>query len=229
MEKKDVAGFYDQYTSYQQKTGINGRHRTIFKRLKKAGLRPDSRVLEIGCGIGTVTGLIAGFLSSGRILGTDISPKSIEIAKERLGSKSNVEFLVSDMSDFSDERKFDIVVLPDVLEHIPVAEHKNLFARIRKCMHENSVVAINIPNPYYQDWLHKNKPELLQVIDQAVYTDQLLQDVYANDLYLFSLESYCLFSNDSNYQWIILKPNKPYQPGKAGKVSLAIENFKTRF
>lgn len=42
----------------QNKAGINSRHRAIIKRLKKAGLKKNSTVLEIGCGIGAISGLI---------------------------------------------------------------------------------------------------------------------------------------------------------------------------
>jgi len=228
MENKDIANFYDEYTIRQKKTGVNGRHRTILKRLKRFGLEPGHRVLEIGCGIGTVTGLLADYLSGGRVVGVDISPKSIELAKENLKQKSNAEFFVSDMSSFSYSLKFDVVLLPDVLEHIPVEQHKNLFKVIRENIHENSFVAINLPNPYYLDWARVHQPELLQIIDQSIYTVDLLPNVYANDLYLYHLECYNLFTNDSNYQWIVLKPNRPYRPGQPGKLSLAIEDFKTR-
>ncbi|TND09377.1 MAG: methyltransferase family protein [Bacteroidetes bacterium] len=228
MQSKDIANFYDDYTSKQKKTGVNARHRTILKRLKRFGLEPNHRVLEIGCGIGTVTGLLAAYLEKGQVVGVDISPKSVELARKNLSKFGNAEFVVSDMSSFSHSSKFDVVLLPDVLEHIPVDQHANLFRVIRENIHENSFVAINLPNPYYLDWIRVNKPELLQIIDQSIYTNLLLPNVYASDMFLFHLESYSLFSNESNYQWIILKPNRPYHPGQPDKISLAIENFKTR-
>lgn len=228
MQSKDIANFYDDYTSKQKKTGVNGRHRTIMKRLKQFGLQPHHRVLEIGCGIGTVTGLLAAYLNKGQVVGADISPKSIEMAKQNLKKFGNAEFVVSDMSSFSHTSKFDVVLLPDVLEHIPIEQHPNLFKVIRENIHEGSFVAINLPNPYYLDWARVHKPELLQIIDQSVYSNLLIPNVYANDMYLFHLECYSLFTNDSNYQWIVLKPNRPFQPGQPDKIALAIENLKTR-
>ena len=77
----DVSKYYDKFSSYQSKVGINIRHRSIFKNIKREGLSRNSFVLEIGCGIGTLTGLIAGVVTTGRIVSIDISPKSIEMAK----------------------------------------------------------------------------------------------------------------------------------------------------
>jgi len=61
MEKKteEVSEYYDGFSSYQLAKGINSRHLSIFRFLRKAGLKKNSIVLEIGCGIGTVTHLIS--------------------------------------------------------------------------------------------------------------------------------------------------------------------------
>ncbi|MEW6467719.1 MAG: class I SAM-dependent methyltransferase [Bacteroidota bacterium] len=207
-ENKDISKFYDDYTAHQKKIGVNIRHRTILKNLKKNGLRPDSRVLEVGCGIGSVTQLIARYCSRGRVVAVDISPKSIDIAKKLHKNLRNIEFLVSDMSDFSHQVKFDFVVLPDVLEHIPVENHRHLFRIIRDCTHPDSTVFINIPDPRYLKWVQKHRPDLLQVIDQALSTDELLNNIYPNDFYLVSLNTYSLGVKEGDYQCLVLKRNK---------------------
>jgi len=58
IDSKQVAEFYDQYSSQQGKIGVNIRHRSILKRLVKLGLSKNSSILEIGCGIGTLTSLL---------------------------------------------------------------------------------------------------------------------------------------------------------------------------
>lgn len=203
-----VSDFYDEYTEQQFRKGIHIRHRTILQNLKKAGLKSTSKVLEIGCGIGTVTHLIAKATPNGKVLAVDISPKSIDMARHFNQRFNHVEFAVTDMTDFSRPEKFDFVVLPDVIEHIPLEQHPHLFQVIAQHLHEGSTVAINIPHPVYQEWVKENRPELMQIIDQAISTDQLLVDTYKSGLYLSSLESYSLFMEEPDYQWILLKPKR---------------------
>ena len=59
------------------------RHRRIFKTLKKFGIRPTDNILEVGCGIGTVSSLIIPHNRKGHYTAVDISPESIAIAKQQ--------------------------------------------------------------------------------------------------------------------------------------------------
>lgn len=211
MTRGAVSEFYDKWVPEQVNKGVNLRHRKIFSLLKREGLRRGDRVLEIGCGIGAVTGLIARYLRDGNIVAVDISPKSISEAQRRLRQFGNIDFRVSDMTDFKPDGKFDAVLLPDVLEHIPMDQHRSLFQLIRECLRETGFVLIHIPNPHYLDWLRRSRPELLQVVDQSLHTDALLRDVYASNLYLHKLGSHCIFSSVPDYQAMVLLPNRPVE------------------
>jgi trans-aconitate 2-methyltransferase len=227
--RKDIVNFYDNYTQKQKRTGINIRHRTILKNLKDQGLSNTSKILEIGCGIGTVTRLIAKYASGGKVVAVDISPQSIEAARELHRDLSNVEFVVSDMSDFSHALRFDFVVLPDVLEHIPVEQHKALFATLKKCVHAGSTILINIPDPHYLRWVHKNRPDLLQIIDQPLATNELLDAVYPSGFYLHSLNTYSLGILEGDYQSIVLKAERELEATTPKpKLSRIIQEIKSR-
>jgi trans-aconitate 2-methyltransferase len=115
-----VAEFYDDFSSVQTQTGINHRHISVAFHLEKAGLRKTDKVLEVGCGIGTVSQLILRYLAySGTLLAVDISSKSIDLAKKRNAKYSNANFEVHDLTKHSVSGRFNAIVLPDVLEHIP--------------------------------------------------------------------------------------------------------------
>lgn len=229
-KRKDISNFYDEYAIKQKKTGVNLRHQTILRNLKKAGLKNSSDVLEIGCGIGTETGLIAKFVTKGNILAVDISPESIAQAKANLKSYKNVGFMVTDMTDFKSDRKFDFVVLPDVLEHIPVEQHRNLFRVIRESIKPDGTVLINIPHPRILEYFHKYNPELLQIIDQPLSSAELLANAYQNDFYLESLNSYSLFYKEGDYQLVVLRPNKPLEKvTKVPKLKLVAKRIKALF
>ncbi|MCE3226183.1 MAG: hypothetical protein K0S32_734 [Bacteroidetes bacterium] len=223
--KQQVEEFYDTYKEKQQKIGVNIRHRTILKNLKAAGLKPDSKVIEIGCGIGTVSGLIIKSIPSGKFTGVDISPESIDMAK-RLNPSSNAEFLVSDMSNFTHSIKFDFVVLPDVLEHIPVEQHNNLFRVLSEITTKDAVVLINIPEPNCLNWIRKHHPEKLQIIDQALSMQDLLNNTYPHGFKLFKMYSYSLQYKQPDYTCIVLKKNMVFENyERKDKLALGMENF----
>ena len=114
VNKEQVEEYYDNYVKHQGKIGISTRHRIIAKNVKKIGVKRNANILEIGCGIGTVSQLLVKLVPEGKFVGCDISPKSIELARQ-YNSSPNAEFIVTDMSDFEHELKFDLVVFPEVL------------------------------------------------------------------------------------------------------------------
>lgn len=235
-ENKEVADFYDKFwADLDQKnlSGINSRHRYILRNLKKAGLKRNSRVLEIGCGLGMLTGFIASAIPAGMIRGVDISPESIEYAKNKYASRKNISFEVNDMTSFDSKEVFDFVVFPDVLEHIPIEAHFNIFKTIRQLIHDESIVLVNIPNPPALEYLHIHQPEALQIIDQPLHTDQLLKAIYASGFRLDQLTTYSIFYKQADYQSMLLKPALPFtKMENKDKISvlrrsilLRIENF----
>jgi len=207
IDSKDVVRFYDEYSSRQQRVGVNKRHESIFRLLKEKGLKPNDKVLELGCGIGTFTSLIIPYVNEGEILAIDISDKSIEIANKTYSS-SNTKFLAVDATtyDFKD-KTFDVIVLPDVLEHIPIELHDELFNKLQSVLKENGFIFIHIPNPYFLEWCETNRPEDLQVIDQPITTDILVQNTYKNNLFIEELKTYSIWVKDKDYQYIVLRKN----------------------
>ncbi len=221
-EEKSVESFYDEWVEGQLKIGVNQRHLEIYRYLRKLGLQANHHVLEIGCGIGAVSSLLAPYLKNGRLLGLDISPKSIEVARSRMSRFPQASFEVSDMTDFEREASFDVIVLPDVLEHIPVAQHPDLFQRLHRAIRPGGFVFIHIPYPRFLHWQQRHQSEKLQIIDQPLWTDVLLQDVYAAGFYLETLDSYSIFQDQPDYQRIVLKPEAPYPTPQARNKYLRI-------
>jgi trans-aconitate 2-methyltransferase len=205
---QEVREFYDEYVSKQKKKGINIRHRSILKKCKKAGLRRDSRVLEIGCGIGTLTMLLGKYCVSGKVLGVDISPESISTAKTWSANMKHVNYEVSDMSDFSVNEKFDFVIFPDVLEHIPIEQHPNLFKVVEKHSHADTTICIHIPNPPYLRYFIKNRREALQIIDQPLDTSVLMHALYNADFHVESIHTYSLSTIEHDYQFMVFRKGR---------------------
>ncbi|MFC4873373.1 SAM-dependent methyltransferase [Negadavirga shengliensis] len=211
-DKDRVAGFYDEFAAQQEKIGVNSRHLQILDKLVKAGLKSHHKVLEVGCGIGTVSQLIAQKVTKGSVLAVDISPESIAKAKKIWESFDNLAFEVSDMKGFfKEETYYDFVVFPDVLEHIPVENHFSLFQTIKRHSHGDTVIFIHIPAPRFLEWMIRNEPLKLQVIDQPLDSGDLVKNITANGFFLEKMETYSIFYKEHDYQYFIFKSQKPLE------------------
>ncbi len=227
--KQHVKDFYDDFTNNQTNIGVSIRHRLIFKKLKQIGLKSTSNVLEIGCGIGTVSSLIIPYVKFGKFVGCDISPKSIELARN-FNSQTNASFVCTDMTDFESDVKFDFVVFPDVLEHIPVDEHRQLFERISKNCSTNAKLLINIPEPNSLNYTRKYRPEQLQIIDQSLSMQDLLNNTYPFGFQVHSIIPYSIHTNVNNYLTIVFVRDTEVQSLElVSKWKQLIQNIKARF
>jgi ubiquinone/menaquinone biosynthesis C-methylase UbiE len=81
--------------------------------VEQLGIRPDDRVLEIGCGHGVAATLVCERLERGRMTAIDRSRKIIEAAVRRNAAyveAGKAEFLVADIEDADlGDRRFDVV------------------------------------------------------------------------------------------------------------------------
>jgi ubiquinone/menaquinone biosynthesis C-methylase UbiE len=86
------------------------RLRAVVDRLE---IKPDDRVLEIGCGHGVAATMVCERLDGGRLTAIDRSPKMIEAAKKRNAAfvdAGKAEFLVQELEDMDfGDRRFDVI------------------------------------------------------------------------------------------------------------------------
>lgn len=212
MSSEDSRDFYDEYVERQLRVGVNARHESILRYLLRFGLEPGHRVLEVGCGVGTLTGLLAGALEGGgRLLAVDLSPRSVEAARARLGGHDHVRLEAGDVLEMPLEGPFDVVVLPDVLEHIPLDDHPALFRRLAGSLAPGGFVLAHYPNPHYLAWCREHRPALLQHLDQPVWADGLTAAAYPADLTLEYLETYSIWVREGDYQ-VALFRSRPADP-----------------
>jgi len=147
-----IGQFYDTHAiQVQGKVGINIRHRSIMRRLCRAGLKVDYHVLEVGCGVGTLTELMAKHVQKGTTLAVDISEEAIKMAQQRFKNNDRITCEANDMSSFSSDRNFDCIILPDVLEHIPEEVHEDLSRAMGPYLSDRGMICIHIPDPFSLD------------------------------------------------------------------------------
>jgi SAM-dependent methyltransferase len=84
----------------------------------------ELRVLEIGCGSGSLTRLLAEVGYSGSYIGVDIADRFDRTAQPGFER----EFVLADAHNFEPDGKFDLVISVSALEHI--ADDRRLIARL---------------------------------------------------------------------------------------------------
>ena len=77
----------------------------------EAGVGPGMRVLDVGCGAGDTSVLVAEMIGeSGEVVGVDRAPAAIAAAQTKGKGHRNLRFLEGDPADMSFEQPFDAVV-----------------------------------------------------------------------------------------------------------------------
>ena len=96
--------------------------------LAKAHLTGNESVLDIGCGDGEITALIAGKARHGRVVGIDSSADMIALAQQHFPSKAypNLSFALKDAREIDFNSEFDLIFsnacLHWVTDHFPVLQ-----------------------------------------------------------------------------------------------------------
>jgi trans-aconitate 2-methyltransferase len=205
METDRIADFYDHFTKRQLAVGVNQRHHAIRDIVLAQGLDPGMRVLEMGCGVGTLTGLLARHLRKGELVAVDLSPVSIEKARIALKGLGHVRLIVADVVNDALPGPFDRILLPDVLEHIPVVLHPALLRRIKADLAKAGRVIIHSPTPEYIEFLRRSRPELLQVVDQPLHLAPLATAIEAAGLIITRYQRHRIWAAVPEYMAIVLE------------------------
>lgn len=108
--------------------------------LARVPLDHPRRVLDVGCGPGNSTELLAARYPRAAVLGIDSSPEMIEAARERL---PDAEFQVADIADYRPSR-VDLVFANAVFQWVP--RHLDVVARLLAASPEGGVVALQVPD-----------------------------------------------------------------------------------
>jgi trans-aconitate methyltransferase len=101
---------------------------------EKLHLRGDETVLDIGCGDGRATALIAAQLLEGRVIGIDSSPEMIELAVDHHAKAGgpNLRFELMDVREMAYVEWFDVAFSNAVLHWIK--DHLQMLHRVNKAL-----------------------------------------------------------------------------------------------
>ncbi len=118
--------------------------RRLIRRLVKA-VGPQ-RSLDIGCGSGLMTKVLAE--ASGEVVAVDVSEEAIDVTRGALGEATTVHLKAVDVFNSSEavsewRESFDLVMLSEVLEHIP--DDEGALATARELLGDRGWLLLTVP------------------------------------------------------------------------------------
>ena len=115
--------------------------------LQALELNPRKEVLEIGMGTGRLAVKVAPFCAS--LTGIDISPKTVERAKENLENCSNISFICDDFLTYDFSKNYDVVYSSLTMMHFE--DKTRVISKIVKLLKADGIFCLSISkdqNPY---------------------------------------------------------------------------------
>lgn len=124
-------------------------------------------VLDIGCGLGWSTYEFSKQAHS--VVGIDLSKTLIKTAS-RLFSSGNLSYAQVDVteSELIFDKKFDLIVMLDVFEHIDESFRSEFIDSLSKLLKPSGFLFLSCPSVHHQNWLRKNNPNGLQPVDEDI-------------------------------------------------------------
>ena len=142
----------NDYIKTQSHNHIKQSQNTQQRNTEPWSLAPEMRVLEIGCG---EAGNLKPFLDMGcECVGIDIDEPKIEVGKTRFADhpySDRIHLICNDIYKVKPKElgEFDLIILRDVIEHIP---HQEVFMHdMKRFMNDHTMVFFGFPvwhNPF---------------------------------------------------------------------------------
>jgi uncharacterized protein len=110
---------------------------------KLAPLQGD--ILDIGCGYGYITYMLAFTSEKRNITGIDYDAEKIETANHCFSKNDNIKFITGDITKYTFEKK-DAFLLSDVLHYLPEESQEDLLRQCILNLNDNGIILIRDAN-----------------------------------------------------------------------------------
>lgn len=129
----------EQYLTYSDQRG-----RPFVELVARIGAEAPADVVDLGCGPGTLTALLAERWPDARITGLDSSPAMIDSALER--GDERIRFQLADLQDWRPARPVDVLISNATLQWVP--GHLELLPRLLDAVRPGGWLAFQVPGNF---------------------------------------------------------------------------------
>lgn len=112
--------------------------------LRRLGVAPR-RVLDFGCGTGSASPHLASELGAEKIVGVDVSPKSLDVARHDHADTGAAFRLIT---EYEPAEEFDLAYTSGVFHHIPAGERARSVAYVLRALRPGGLFAFFENNPW---------------------------------------------------------------------------------
>jgi SAM-dependent methyltransferase len=211
INRENVVSYYDEHIKFKVNDYIivNPRVEGAWNTIKKFAPKNPTRILEVGCGMGSICNKMNKRWPNAQITGMDISTQSIQIAKT-LFSNDRVSFIESILTPETFNEQFDLIVFMDVYEHIAVADRPAVHAALAKILRNKGKIILSVPTPANLKWSLINKPETMQPVDEHISFEVIgkLKADTGTEVILYELKN---IWNVGDYAHIVLEKNDDFE------------------
>lgn len=156
----------DQYLKFQRE-----RTQPAIDLAARVRLEAPQRIVDVGCGPGNSTAVLAKRWPNTELSGLDSSAEMLETARE---SQPGVHWFQADISSWEPETKYDLLFSNAVLQWVP--NHESIFPRLMSFLDPGGALAVQLPM-HYDSPLHylvKEVSELPEWSEQTAEARQAL-------------------------------------------------------
>ena len=131
------------------------RSKPFFDLLAKIPQRNYRHIVDLGCGPGNLTKVVAEHWPTAQVTGVDNSDEMLANV-QMLAMPGRLEFVHGDIATWKPEQPVDLIFSNAVFQWLP--EHEELLPRLAGMLSENGVLAVQMP-------IHMNTPAQKAILD----------------------------------------------------------------
>jgi SAM-dependent methyltransferase len=173
---ESVQAYYDERVDGKIRdfTQANPRIEAAIQLVAEWAPPEPKRILEIGCGIGATCWRMAGAWPEAEVIGADVSPISIEVAKTCF-RRPNLSYRAGLVQEGVFVGSFDLVLLMDTYEHIARSDRPSLHRTIKSFLSNDARLIMTVPTPAVLSYLREESPSEIQPVDEDVTPQDIVE------------------------------------------------------